>query len=653
MIYVLGTFAAAAVVGLIGFVLYKCFRPKFPIKVECWFCSCATVVPYGNKNCWDCPNCEQYNGFREDGHYNKPVPAQYNESMNYPINCKADDFISKDSLLCDECNQNQLLKVRQLAAFVPLNENNYDTEVQAYERHLEHVYRLCVMCQGAVNSELDKQDSLLVTKLDRIQAELSRSSEKPAVEKVSYGTKMESFARSPGVSLSAGMATLSSICSLTLCVANFHVGQHLDTTHWLPTSYVTPLVQSTQAKEGIIGGAGLLTCLLAKWFVGKDRLLVLDAMHIPVWILTLLVGGEWGTLAFVQDWSPMAICAHHILNAAVSTLCLLVPRKARSQPNIVMKRISLDSSRSSQGSESTLTDRSPLQSVSEAAYGQRSSQPAGQFDKLDDTLTDLGAFSIGLPSLRRSGSGIFECTSFTTGHPVSTTGFSFGQTLQDRLHRPLISPAKLNFQAGCNGGRSFTSNRADNPFLQANRETTMFKGSDSHGSRPAKTFSGNFNLGQDDHSSEKFGGNFHLGQCDQTLGTFSDKASFFSGNRLIGSNTPVFSDGGSTFSGHFSTPMSKSHFDDRGSNVSGRLSSYSATQGKSWSVRNHAINKMEDFQDRDSKSTDSSLCPVDSTTRSEVKSQGSLWRSPAVLGFVLGASFVVNVFLMINSWQRA
>lgn len=22
-------------------------------------------MPYGNRNCWDCPHCEQYNGFQE------------------------------------------------------------------------------------------------------------------------------------------------------------------------------------------------------------------------------------------------------------------------------------------------------------------------------------------------------------------------------------------------------------------------------------------------------------------------------------------------------------------------------------------------------------------------------------------------------------
>lgn len=34
-------------------------------KVNCWFCNHDTVVPYGNRNSWDCPNCDQYNGFQK------------------------------------------------------------------------------------------------------------------------------------------------------------------------------------------------------------------------------------------------------------------------------------------------------------------------------------------------------------------------------------------------------------------------------------------------------------------------------------------------------------------------------------------------------------------------------------------------------------
>ncbi|XP_033763827.1 transmembrane protein 201-like [Pecten maximus] len=629
MIYMLLFAAVSSVV--ICIVLYKYLRPKFPIKVECWFCEKVTVVPYGNKNCWDCPDCEQYNGFREDGHYNKPIPAQYSESMNYPINCKTDEFISKDSLLCDECNQNQLLKVRQLAAFVPFNENKFDAEVEAFEQHLERVYRLCDVCQGTINMELDKQAHVLGANLDQVAANMSKSSEKSFEEKMSPAGKVTSLLHtSPGVPLSVAMTTLSSICALTLFVIHFHTLQQQWQTKWLPTSYFIPVIHLALMKIDILDGAGILTCFLAKLFIGKNRLHVMDAVNIPLWILTLLVDGQIGQILFGQGWTPVVSCIHHSLNTMTGFLCLLVTRTSRSQPNISMKRLSLDNSRSSRGSDSTLTDSSPLRSVSEAAYRQvydhhnMSSQIPQKTDRLDDALSDLGSFSIGTASLKRSPSGLFGYSSFTTGQPVSKTGFSFGQALQERHSRPLISPAKLQVN---HTGAWTSQNRADNPFLQVKRETSMFK--------------------VDSRTT-----NFSLGHTNPTQNIFSDKTSIFNDNTSFkGDNPGTFDEKGSCFSGNFNTPISKSHFYDNGTTVSGRFSSCNESVGKSWSVRNHAINKMEEFQDMDNRSTASSMCPVDSTTQSETKAK-AFWRSPGFIGFVLGASFVVNIFLSYNSWSK-
>lgn len=39
---------------------------------------------------------------------------------------------SSSNGLCTYCNNNQQLKVRQLANFVPLNEKNYDVEVEHF-----------------------------------------------------------------------------------------------------------------------------------------------------------------------------------------------------------------------------------------------------------------------------------------------------------------------------------------------------------------------------------------------------------------------------------------------------------------------------------------------------------------------------------------
>ncbi|KAH8042091.1 hypothetical protein HPB51_021175 [Rhipicephalus microplus] len=107
---------------------YKKIRPLFSVKVSCWFCGLQTVVPYGNINCWDCPSCEQYNGFKADGDYNKPIPAQFDEALNFTTSsCQSDSppsslKLKPDNQLCSVCNYHQLIKVRLLANFTPTEE---------------------------------------------------------------------------------------------------------------------------------------------------------------------------------------------------------------------------------------------------------------------------------------------------------------------------------------------------------------------------------------------------------------------------------------------------------------------------------------------------------------------------------------------------
>uniref|UniRef100_A0A8C4R573 Transmembrane protein 201 n=1 Tax=Eptatretus burgeri TaxID=7764 RepID=A0A8C4R573_EPTBU len=108
------------------------------VWVECWFCGQCTHVPYGNRDCWDCPSCEQYNGFREDGDYNKPIPAQYSELLNHPVlggrwavgetSKGTAQWLSSRHLLCRRCVNNQQLKIRNLARFQPCNESERATE---------------------------------------------------------------------------------------------------------------------------------------------------------------------------------------------------------------------------------------------------------------------------------------------------------------------------------------------------------------------------------------------------------------------------------------------------------------------------------------------------------------------------------------------
>ncbi|NXC03755.1 TM201 protein, partial [Orthonyx spaldingii] len=146
-------------------------RRKKPthVTVNCWFCNQDTVVPYGNRNCWDCPNCEQYNGFQENGDYNKPIPAQYMEHLNHVVSgsptfcdpAKPQQWVSSQILLCKKCNNHQTMKIKQLASFSPREEGKYDEEIEVYKHHLEQTYKLCRPCQAAVEYYIKHQNRQL------------------------------------------------------------------------------------------------------------------------------------------------------------------------------------------------------------------------------------------------------------------------------------------------------------------------------------------------------------------------------------------------------------------------------------------------------------------------------------------------------------
>ncbi|KAB0795496.1 hypothetical protein PPYR_12335 [Photinus pyralis] len=132
-------------------------RRKFPVKVNCWFCNQWTKVPYNSKDAFECPACLQYNGFSKDGGYNKVLPEQYDVSSTKSVSGK----YTQSNGLCQLCNNNQKLRVFQLANFVPLDEANYDTEIEHFQKQLDKAYKLCRQCQKTVQTTIRKQNCLL------------------------------------------------------------------------------------------------------------------------------------------------------------------------------------------------------------------------------------------------------------------------------------------------------------------------------------------------------------------------------------------------------------------------------------------------------------------------------------------------------------
>ncbi|XP_033107578.1 uncharacterized protein LOC117109377, partial [Anneissia japonica] len=174
-------FSVSSLIILI--ILWKVFKKPRELTVNCWFCNVNSTVPAGNANCWDCPHCDQYNGFDSEGNYNKPIPAQHYSDFNQGVYAQnpavtVDDKKFKN-ILCDQCNQNQQLKVQQLAMFVPYNMKNYDFEIEDFAAHLDSLYQLCLGCELQTQRKLHEVDdwvqkNLLGRKLLQIRSLTSK-----------------------------------------------------------------------------------------------------------------------------------------------------------------------------------------------------------------------------------------------------------------------------------------------------------------------------------------------------------------------------------------------------------------------------------------------------------------------------------------------
>ncbi|XP_027699618.1 transmembrane protein 201 isoform X1 [Vombatus ursinus] len=313
-----------------GVLLYRIARRKKPTHttVNCWFCNQDTVVPYGNRNCWDCPNCEQYNGFQENGDYNKPIPAQYLEHLNHVVTSAApfcdspqpQQWVSSQVLLCKKCNNHQTTKIKQLASFAPREEGKYDEEIEVYRHHLEQMYKLCRPCQAAVEYYIKHQNRQLRALL------LSHQFRRRETDK----TYVQSFCSSPvtapaQVILLRFLAFL--ICSFLLVTALSGSGHPFSpAASWTPallaggnvSSPGTSASSNTTADAGALGwqqllhllpehvleklceawdlgqshqvvvvALGLLACLLAMLLAGRIRLRRIDAFSSFLWFLVL------------------------------------------------------------------------------------------------------------------------------------------------------------------------------------------------------------------------------------------------------------------------------------------------------------------------------------------------------------------------------
>ncbi|XP_054857023.1 transmembrane protein 201 isoform X1 [Eublepharis macularius] len=297
-----------------GVLLYKMVRRKNPTHttVNCWFCNQDTVVPYGNRNCWDCPNCEQYNGFQENGDYNKPIPAQYMEHLNHVVSgagayydpTKPQQWVSSQVLLCRKCNNHQTLKIKQLASFMPREEGKYDEEIEVYRHHLEQTYKLCRPCQAAVEYYIKHQNR-------QLRALLLRHHFSDRKMDTSY---MQSFYAAAATAASTTtpihvlalrfLAFLS--CAILIAMATYGSGNPFSPEPASPPASL-PVKNGTEpAAPGngtvleLLGWREiihlmpeqLLGALSAAWTYGKNHQMAMVALGLLMCILAMLLAGR-------------------------------------------------------------------------------------------------------------------------------------------------------------------------------------------------------------------------------------------------------------------------------------------------------------------------------------------------------------------------
>ncbi|XP_060614931.2 transmembrane protein 201 isoform X2 [Anolis sagrei] len=332
------TATAAAGIGAAaagGAWLYHAARRRKPthMTVNCWFCSQDTVVPYGNRNCWDCPNCEQYNGFQENGDYNKPIPAQYMEHLNHVVSgtgppcdpSRPQQWVSSQVLLCKKCNNHQTTKIKQLASFTPREEGKYDEEIEVYKHHLEQTYKLCRPCQAAVEYYIKHQNRQLRALLLRHHFS-HRKADKTYMQSF-YAAAASSSSTTPFQVVALRFLAFL-VCAVLLFMASYGSGNPfapetasapappspasgknrtegvtpsnngtlLDFLRWqevmrlLPEGAMEALGSAWdygKSHQTAVVVIGLLTCFLAMLLAGRIRLRRIDAFASVLWLLVM------------------------------------------------------------------------------------------------------------------------------------------------------------------------------------------------------------------------------------------------------------------------------------------------------------------------------------------------------------------------------
>ncbi|XP_076056516.1 uncharacterized protein LOC143034401 [Oratosquilla oratoria] len=310
-------------------VIYSKVRPWCAVKVNCWFCNKDSRVAYRNIDGWDCPHCQQYNGFTQDGDYNREIPAQHCEELNPQPRTlgrgqqgQSPTRLALGNGLCHTCNLNQTLKVRALADFSPSHPDRYDLEAEQYRKRLERTYALCRSCEATLHQTLGQQDSWLRPRLiqSRMQPTNPYTVEIPQHLPV-YVRVLQVF---------------TALVSFILLASNLHQLQHHSGQHFVPLEkWLFPLeeeqasVMERLLLPGVLEGIGVTSLLLAILGAGKQAVTVLDAMASFLWVGKLALASSHHLLDS-EDFHMLQMLSSVVTLTASVLVCVASVRMNKS-----------------------------------------------------------------------------------------------------------------------------------------------------------------------------------------------------------------------------------------------------------------------------------------------------------------------------------
>uniref|UniRef100_A0A915PXE7 Ima1 N-terminal domain-containing protein n=1 Tax=Setaria digitata TaxID=48799 RepID=A0A915PXE7_9BILA len=350
---------AAFVFYFVSFII----RPFRKIMVNCWFCNENARVPYCSRKAFVCPKCEQYNGFKEDGDYDRFIPEQKYEFLN-PIPKKMKKHVDDIKMngmresattngLCERCNIQQARIQAQINKFEPRNEANFDGEFEIYKTRLYKTYPLCNECEQFVQRKLklDQKFGLNQTQISRTPSistsfrrynQLSKKhfseNSEASRPRCSRRRRRASLFNCGPVSNCLNLVTFSLSCCLFLIyllqLQNNSNAYFLDISELLPcyilSSWV-PFLMLHVSKMVLLGLGSHITSVI----VTRARRSLPDIVSFFIWCVLLLLNGSEGEKQelYLSQLSFVSILC------VVSFAVAFLPRKLlhRKRPNNIIK----------------------------------------------------------------------------------------------------------------------------------------------------------------------------------------------------------------------------------------------------------------------------------------------------------------------------